>query len=226
MSQWGPCEACVQAKAKRHAVSKITDKRANVKRKRLCVNVGGSMKNSSLGGNNYVVICVNDCTRFMAAKFIKNKSDTTAALLSLIADYTTPQELSAKCIQTDNDGEFEGEFQRELDRRSITHEHTSPDTPYYNGVAKRALGLLRGKAIVVMDELDDINVLREKLSQAMLFACNVTNKSVTTSMEEGKSPYELWFGTSPIPDHLRPFGEVGYARRSVRKHKMPPRGKK
>ena len=99
--------------------------------------------------------------------------------MSLIADYITPQKLSIKCIRTDNGGEFEGEFQRKLDRHSITHEHTPPDTPQYNGVAERALGFLREKATILMEELDDIiNVPREKLwAQAMLFACDVTSQS-------------------------------------------------
>ncbi|CAM9650472.1 unnamed protein product, partial [Ascophyllum nodosum] len=185
------------------------------------------MKHSSLGGNNYVVIFVDDYTRFKVVKVVKKKSDTTAALLSMVADYITPQKLSIKCIRTDNGGEFEGEFRRELDRRSITHEHTPPDTPQYNGVPERALGLLREKAIILMEELDDVDVPREKLwAQAMLFACDVTNKSLTTSMNEDKSPYELWFGKSPTAYHFRPFGTVGYARQSVREHKMAPKGEK
>ena len=145
-----------------------------------------------------------------------------------MADYITPQKLSIKCVRTDNGGESEEEFQRELDRRSITHEHTPRDTPLYNGVAKRALGLLREKAITLMEELDDvINVPREKLwAQAMLSAYHVTNKSVTMSTDEGKSPYEVWFGKFPTADHLRPFEVVGYARRSVREHKMAPKGEK
>ena len=79
-----------------------------------------------------------------------------------------------------------------------------------------------------MEELDDvINVPREKLwAQAMLFACDVTNKSVTTSMDGGKSLYELSFGKFPTADHLRPFGAVKYARRGVREHKMAPTGDK
>ena len=99
----------------------------------------------------------------------------------------------------DNDGAFEGELQRELDRRSTTHEYTPPDTPQYNGGAERTLGLLREKAIAVMEELDDINVPREKLwAQAMLFACDVTNKSAATSTAGGKSPYKLWFEKEPL----------------------------
>ena len=153
--QRGACETCFQAKAKRHAVPKKTDARASVRGHRFFVDVGGPMKHSSLGGNSYVVIFVDDCTRFKVVKFVTKKSDATAALLSLIADYITPQKLSIKCARTDNGGEFEGEFQRELDRRSITHEHTPPDTLQYNGVAERALGLLREKAIILMEELDD-----------------------------------------------------------------------
>ena len=141
--QWGACETSFQAKAKRHAVPKKTDERASVRGQRFFVDVGGPMKHSSLGGNSYVVTFVDDCTRFKVVKFVKKNSDTTVALLSLIADYIAPQKLSIKCVRTDNGGEFEREFQRELDRRSITHEHTPSDTPQYNEVTERALGLLR-----------------------------------------------------------------------------------
>ena len=87
--QWGACETCLQAKAKRHAVPKKTDEWSSVKGQRFFVDVGGPMKHSSLGGNSYVVIFMDDCTRFKVVKFVKKKSNTMAALLSLIADYIT-----------------------------------------------------------------------------------------------------------------------------------------
>ena len=142
MGHSGPCEACLQAKVKRHAVPKMTDKRANMGGKRFFVDMGGPRKHSSLGGNIYIVIFVDSCTRFKVVKFIKKKIDTTTGLLSFIVDYTIPHELSIKCMRADNDGGFVGVIQRELDQRSITHEHTSPETPLYKGVAERALGLL------------------------------------------------------------------------------------
>ena len=91
------------------------------------------MKHSTFGGNNYVVIFVDDYTRFKVVKFFKKAGNTTVVLSSLIADCITPQELSIKCIRKDNGGKFKRECQRELDRRSITHEHTPLDTPQYNG---------------------------------------------------------------------------------------------
>ena len=62
----------------------------------------------------------------------------------------TVQWLDIGAIRTDEGGEFEGEFQRLLVELSIKHEHTHPDTPKYNGVAERALGLLREKTIAMM----------------------------------------------------------------------------
>ena len=53
--QWGECETCFQAKAKRHAVPKKTDERARVRGQRFFVDVDGPMKHSSLGGNSYLL---------------------------------------------------------------------------------------------------------------------------------------------------------------------------
>lgn len=108
-SKWGAYEAYFQAKAKRHAESKMTDEKAIVKGQRFFVDVAGPMKNSSLGENSYVVTFVNNCTRSKVVKFFKEKYDTAAALLSLIADYITTQKLSIKRVRKDSGGEFEGE---------------------------------------------------------------------------------------------------------------------
>ena len=69
------------------------------------------MKHSSLGGNSYVVIFMDDCTRFKVVKFVK-KSYTTAALLCLIAAYITPQKLSITCVRTDNGSDWTGAASR------------------------------------------------------------------------------------------------------------------
>ena len=87
-------------------------------------------------------------------------------------------------------------------------------------MAERALGPLREKAIP-LEELDNaISVPREKLwAQAMLFVCEVNNKSATSSTDGGKSLYK----PAPTPDHLPPFGVVGYARWCVHVHKIAPK---
>ena len=93
------------------------------------VDLDGPMHVPSLGGSNYVMICVDDFTRFKIVSFLKKKSDTADALKDVIADYIKPAGLDISAIRTDEGGEFEGEFQRLLVELSIKHEHTPPDTP-------------------------------------------------------------------------------------------------
>ena len=74
---------------------------------------------------------------------LKKKSDAAAALRNIITEYIVSAGFKIGSIRTEEGGEFEGEFQQVLDSHDITHELTPPDTPQYNGVAERALGLLR-----------------------------------------------------------------------------------
>ena len=93
------------------------------------------MPATSLGGSKYVMICVDDFSRFKIVWFLKKKSDAAAALRNIIAEYITPNGLKIDSIRTDEGGEFEGECQQVLDSHGITHEFTPPETPQYNGVA-------------------------------------------------------------------------------------------
>ena len=97
--QWGACETCFQVKAKRHAVPKKTDERASVRGQQFFVDVGGSMKHLSLGRNSYVIIFVDDCTRFKVTKFVKKKSDTGLSLVSDCRLYYTAE--AADKVHTD-----------------------------------------------------------------------------------------------------------------------------
>lgn len=190
-----PCIGCSKAKAQRHAVPKTTDTRATRKGERIFIDLGGPLHLESLGGSKYVAIFVDDCTRFKVTKFIEEKSDAVDALKSFIADYITPQGLKIVSVRTDNGGEFEGDFQRHLDALGIRHECTPPHTPQYNGVAERALGLLREKAIAMMEDVPQeyaeiVNIDR-LWTEAMSFATDMSNRAATTSITDGTTPYGM-----------------------------------
>ena len=125
-------------------------------------------------------------------------------------------------IRTDEGGKFEGEFQLVLDSHGITHEFTSPDTPQYNGVAERALGLLRGKSIAMLQEMT-VAASYRLWAEVLNYACDMSNMYVTSSLEGGTLLYDKWYGRKPSLQHLKqPFGTVGHARK--RAHKLAPRG--
>ena len=99
----------------------------------------------------------------------------------------------------------------------------TPDTPQYNGVAERALGLLREKSTAMLQEVT-VAASDRLWAEALNYACDMSNMCVTSSLEGGTSPYEKWYGRKPSLQHLQPFGTVGYARKGKRAHKLAPRG--
>lgn len=100
-----------------------------------------------------------DCTHFKIMKFSDKNTDATSALRSFLADFNILQKLMTGAIRTDN------------------------------GVAERAVGLLREKTIALMQDLKEGN--NDRLSaEAMNYAYDLTNMSRTTSNDDIISPYE------------------------------------
>lgn len=119
---------------------------------------------------------VHDFTRFKVVEFVK-KSDTTVALLTCITDYIIPHKLSIKC-----DGIMESSreiFNLSWIAAASRYEHTLLDTLQYSGGAERALGLFtrewRRSDGGVRSRHQ--RTMRTLWTQAMLFACDVINKS-------------------------------------------------
>ena len=63
------------------------------------------MPATSLGGSEYVMICVDNFSRFKIVWFLK-KSDAADALRNIIAEYITLAGLKIGSIRTDEGGEF------------------------------------------------------------------------------------------------------------------------
>ena len=66
---------------------------------------------TSLGGNRYAMLCVDDFTRFKFIRFLKYKSDTAKELRELVAEHIAPAGIKIGPVRTDGEGEFEGEYQ-------------------------------------------------------------------------------------------------------------------
>ena len=60
----------------------------------------------------------------------------------------------------------------------------------------------------------------------MAYACDMSNKCVTDSLDHDKTPYEMWHGRPLAFGTLLPFGTVGYRRVEKPAHKLASRGAK
>ena len=86
-------------------------------------------------------------------------------------------------------------------RHRIKRELTTAQSPKFNGVAERALGIIektakagRIEAALLFPEAN-IPQGRDLWAEAMIWACDTLNRSATTANPARMSPHEMWHGS-------------------------------
>ena len=153
----------------------------------------------------------DDCTRFTRVYFLRHKSDATSAFKSFLAEVradSTPSAVMA--VRSDNRREVFGEAFGELcHKRGIKPEFTPADSPKYNGVAERALGLINDTAVAARIQAIELYPNAPNYpslwAEATSWACHVLNCTATTANPGDKSPYEMWYSSPPPRGAVWPF---------------------
>ena len=86
---------------------------------RLFVDLSGPFHEASLGGNRYVMLCVDYFFRYKFVRFLRKKNDATEGLQDIINDEIAPQGLQIGIVRTDGEEEFDGRFQTFVSERGI-----------------------------------------------------------------------------------------------------------
>ena len=111
-------------------VPRSTNSRSNKPFKRLFVDLSRKRLASS-GGHHYLVIIVNDFSRFGWTYFLKEKSDVPAVFAGFLVDILAQGTPSiVESLRSDNGTEStKGEFVTLLDHYRIRREYTPVDSP-------------------------------------------------------------------------------------------------
>lgn len=91
----------------------------------------------------------------------------------------------------------------------IRHERTPPYTPKYNGVVEGTLDLQRKKAFALPRGVIEGKTYR-LWTEVMTYACHMSKRCLTTSVDQGTIWYKLRYDRLPSFDGLLLFGTVGY----------------
>ena len=140
----------------------------------------------------------DDCTRFTRLYFLRHKSDAASAFESFLAEVRAGGAPSAVMAVRYNGREFFGRAFGELCRtRGIKQEFTPADSPKYNGVAERALGLINDAAVaprIQATELYPSALNYPSLwTEAASWACHALNCTATTATIRDV----VWFTSPP-----------------------------
>uniref|UniRef100_A0AAV1UDV4 Integrase catalytic domain-containing protein n=1 Tax=Peronospora matthiolae TaxID=2874970 RepID=A0AAV1UDV4_9STRA len=170
-------------------------------------DVMGPMKTVSKGGVRFVLTFVDDYSRFVAAYFMKHKSEVAARLSEFKAFYENQWGKHLKCIRSDNGTEFVNKkIAHKCARNGIMHQRTVPYSPQQNGVAEHMNRTIMEKA---RSMLYYKGIDMQWWAEAVSTAVYLINRS-TNSANSDVTPFEVGFKMKPSIEHLRVFGSQGY----------------
>nr|GFA40653.1 retrovirus-related Pol polyprotein from transposon TNT 1-94 [Tanacetum cinerariifolium] len=201
------CPSCEQGKSKRasHPPKPVPNSRQRLHL--LHMDLCGPMRNSSINGKRYVLVIVDDYSRYTWVHFLRSKDEAPEVIKTFLKRITVLLQSPVIIIRTDNGIEFKNQVLKEyFDTLGISHQMSSVRTLQQNGVVER-----RNQTLV--------EAARTMLifSRAPLFlwadtiatACFTQNRSII-HRRLNKTTYELINGRKPDILFLHVFGALCY----------------
>jgi len=198
------CPTCVHTKQQQHVI-RTKASRTSTPFELVHSDLCGPMKHS-IGGAQYYIIYIDDCTRYTEVYFLITKTaEEISAKFQHYRAWVEAQGFHIKRFRSDNgSGEYSNSvFLGLLGEKGITFEPSPPYTQHKNGTAERMIRTLNAKARSMML---DANVPIIFWPEAIRTACYLHRRSPTSSLTDNRSPYEALYGTIPKIGHLRRFG--------------------
>jgi transposase InsO family protein len=98
-------------------------------------------------GNVYVLLLVDDMSRFMWFTLLHTKGDAPAAIMTFQAHVERETDKKLKVLRTDNGGEFTSvEFSEHCAGEGVQRHFSAPYTPQQNDVVERRNQMIVGTA--------------------------------------------------------------------------------
>ncbi|WVZ75786.1 LOW QUALITY PROTEIN: hypothetical protein U9M48_023817 [Paspalum notatum var. saurae] len=151
----------------------------------------GPARVASVSGKWYVLVVVDDFSRFSWVFFMEFKDEAFGFVRDLVLRLRNESHKAMRAIRSDNGGEFKNSrfenFCRDL---GLEQQFSSPYTPPQNGVVER-----KNRTLVEMARtmLDEHRTLRRFWAEAANTACYIANRIFLRAFL-GKTSYKLRFG--------------------------------
>jgi len=173
----------------------------------LHMDLMGPMQVESIGGKRYVLVVVDDFSRFNWVNFFREKSYTFDVFKDLYTQLQREKDSGIVRIRSDHGTEFENaKFNEYFSGEGIKHELSSPITPQQNGVVERKNRTLQESARVMLHAK---HLPYYFWAEAMNTTCHIHNR-VTLRKGTTTNLYEIWKGRKPTVKYFHVFGSKCY----------------
>ncbi|GJV53810.1 retrovirus-related pol polyprotein from transposon TNT 1-94 [Tanacetum coccineum] len=167
----------------------------------------GPMRVESINGKKYILVIVDDYSRFTLVKFLRSKDEAPEAIIKCIKNIQVRLNATVHNVRTDNGTEFVNKTLRDFyENVGISHQTLVARTPQQNSMVEiRNRTLMEAAHTMLIFSKAPLFLWAE----AIHTACYTQNCSLIR-LRYNKTPYELMHDKKPNLSFLHVFGSLCY----------------
>nr|GEV57230.1 hypothetical protein [Tanacetum cinerariifolium] len=199
------CSACAMGKSKKKSHKPKSKDTIQEKLYLLHMGLCGPMRVESFNGKKYILVIVDDYSRFTWVKSLRSKDEAPDFIIKFLKMIQVRLKVPVRRIRTDNGTEFVNQTLREFyEQVVISHETSVARSPHQSGVVER-----RNRRLIEASQTMLIYAQAPLFlgAEAVATACYTQNCSIV-QLHHGKTPYELLHGKLPDLSFLYVFGAL------------------
>jgi hypothetical protein len=164
---------------------------------------GQRYKLPTWGGATYVLVCVDEYTRYVWVYLLKHKSDASERIIELITFLYTQFKVLVRGLHSDGGKEFiNSDINNYCKLHGINQTYTTVDHPSHNGICERMIGILLN---MVRSMLSECGGPHELWGEAVLHAAYVHNRTPLRRLKFDSS-FKILYGRMPDMSKMHVFG--------------------
>ena len=201
------CPACEMGKMKKSSHKSKPFPNTKSPLHLLHMDLCGPMRIQSINGKKYVLVIVDDFSRYTWVFFLRSKDETPEQIINFLKVTQVNLQLPVRIIRSDNGTEFKNKtLDSYLISVGINHQFSATRTPQQNGVVER-----RNRTLVeaARTMLSHAKLPMFLWAEAVSTACFTQNRSIIHK-RFNKTPYEIINNRKPNVKFLHVFGCLCY----------------
>nr|GFA88786.1 retrovirus-related Pol polyprotein from transposon TNT 1-94 [Tanacetum cinerariifolium] len=180
--------ACAMGKSKKKSHKLKSEYTNQEKLYLLHMDLYGLMRVESVNGKKYILVIVDDYSRFTWVKCLRSKDEALDFIIKFLKMIQVRLKVSVRHIRTDNGTEFVNQTLHEYyEEVGISHETSVARSPQQNSAVERRNHTLIKAARTMLIYAQALLFL---WAEAVATACYTQNRSIIR-LHYGKKPYEL-----------------------------------
>nr|GEW87455.1 hypothetical protein [Tanacetum cinerariifolium] len=201
------CSSCELGKAKRKSFhTKITSS-SKRRLQLLHMDLCGPMRVASINGKRYVLVIVDDYSRYTWTHFLRSKDETPEVLIDFLRLVQRGLHAQVRIVQNDKDTEFMKQtLHVYFSIEGILHQTSVARTPEQNGAVERQNQTLVEAARTM---LSAAKIPLFFWAEAIATSCFTQNRSLVIPRHE-KTPYHIINDRKPPVKFFYIFGSICY----------------